>query len=511
MKKILSLKSVDCVIPNAAETFLSRHSGEKSVSAGAGTMPDACRSGVRIPLQRGYWILDIQEHIGDKIEKHPASRIQFPESRNVISGIESVTSYRWNNLVLTLDRAGARRFTKASYPIRYGRFNEIKSREHLFQLNLNGEIKYIRGLGNNWPHPAEWLKRTDGNDWVFYSIAGYHRIFDSLGEYYLPCLPYASNSIWAYDPFGDLAIQNALAGWHHLRAQLRRLDTGGLSAEAKDFLDRVVRHDEAALQRKSEKLHRILGSRVSVLPPDARHVDYEVIPVMIADGCFYNCGFCRVKSGQRFSLRSRQDIRRQIQALKLHYGENLKNYSAVFLGNHDALAAGVEHVCGTAAEVYRAFEFERAHIRDPRLFLFGSVDSLLTAGSQFFESINRTPFYTHINIGLESADDTTLGRLKKPLEPRKIEAAFLKMIDVNRRYVNIEASANFLIGGRLSADHYESVTGLIRDRLDGFYSKGAIYLSPLDNGRENQDVLHTFFELKSLSRLPTYLYLIQRL
>ena len=420
-------------------------------------------------------------------------------------------AYRIDDLDLVLDKAGAQRFTKASYPIRYGRFSEIKSREHLFQFNLSGEIKYIRGLGNNWPHPAEWLKRTDGNDWVFYAIAGYHRIFDSLGEYYLPCLPYASNSIWAYDPFGDSDIQKALAAWHHLQAQLRTLDTGGLAPEAKSFLDRVIRHDDAALRRKSAKLHNIIGGRLSVLPPDTRHVDYEVIPVMITDGCLYNCGFCRVKSGRRFRLRSRRNVRRQIQALKLHYGANLKNYNAVFLGNHDALAAGDAYICGTAAQVHSAFNFKKAHIRDPRLFLFGSVDSLLEAGNRLFKSINRLPFYTYINIGLESADDATLGRIRKPLETWKTEAAFLKMIDVNHSYVNIEISANFLIGGRLSTDHYASVIGLIRERLAGFYGKGGIYLSPLENGRKNQDVLRTFFELKSLSRLPTYLYLIQRL
>ncbi|UCD82915.1 MAG: radical SAM protein [Desulfobacterales bacterium] len=422
-----------------------------------------------------------------------------------------MNSCRLKNLDITLNKQGANRYTKASYPIRYGRFCEIKSPDYLFQLNLNGEIKYIRGVTKNWPHPAEWLKRTDGNDWVFYSIAGYHRIFDSLGEYYLPCLPYASNSIWAYNPFGDCNVQNALAGWSQLQAQLRTINTEGLSSRFKNFLDLVAHHDAGALQAKSEKLHKIIGGRVSVLPPDTRHVDYEVIPLIIADGCLYNCSFCRVKSGQRFMPRSKPNVRQQIRALKSFYGANLKNYNAVFLGNHDALAAGDEHIRRTAIEVYKAFNFEKAHISEPRLFLFGSVDSLLSANNKLFEALNRTPFYTYINIGLESADGATLSYLRKPLENSKIKAAFLKMIDVNRNYFNIEITANFLIGDRLPPDHYGSVIELVRDRLDRFYSKGGIYLSPLDTGRNNRDLLRTFFELKSLSRLPTFLYLIQRL
>jgi hypothetical protein len=423
----------------------------------------------------------------------------------------TVNTYRWYNLDITLDKKGAGRYTKASYPIRHGRFCEIKSPEHLFQFNLNGEIKYIRGLTPNWPHPAEWLKRTDANDWVFYSIAGYRMIFDSMGEYYLPCLPYASNSIWAYNPFVDSNIQNALAGWSQLQAQLRTRNTDGLSPKVKNFLALAARHDAGALRGKSEKLHKIIGGHVSVLPPDTRHVDYEVIPLMIADGCLYHCSFCRIKSGQRFCPRSVHNIRLQIRELSTFYGANLKNYNAVFLGNHDALAAGDEHICRTAAEVYETFNFEKAHIKDPRLFLFGSVDSLLNAKNSLFEALNRTPFYTYINIGLESADSATLSRINKPLETRKVEAAFMKMIEVNRNYLNIEITANFLIGDRLSPDHYESVIELIRGRLDHFYSKGGIYLSPLDTGRNNRDTLRTFFELKNLSRLPTFIYLIQRL
>ena len=87
-------------------------------------------------------------------------------------GLELGT-YRLKNLQITVDKQGAGRYTKASYPVRYGRFCEIRSPEHLFQFNLNGEVKYIRGITSNWPHPAEWLKRSDANDWVFYSIAGY--------------------------------------------------------------------------------------------------------------------------------------------------------------------------------------------------------------------------------------------------------------------------------------------------------------------------------------------------
>ena len=94
--------------------------------------------------------------------------------------------YRLNNLDITLEREGAKRFTKASYPIRYGRYSEIETREYLFQFNLNGDIKYIRGLNQDWPHPAEWLKRTEADDWVYYLLFSFqlrYSFISSLREF----------------------------------------------------------------------------------------------------------------------------------------------------------------------------------------------------------------------------------------------------------------------------------------------------------------------------------------
>ena len=75
----------------------------------------------------------------------------------------------------------------------------------------------------------------------------------------------------------------------------------------KEFLIRVAENDEEALSLRADQLHRLIGGQVTVLPPDTRHVDYEVIPIIVADGCLYHCGFCRVKTG-RISLLALQKI-----------------------------------------------------------------------------------------------------------------------------------------------------------------------------------------------------------
>lgn len=420
-----------------------------------------------------------------------------------------MASFRLNNLAVTTEKRGAGHYTKASYPIRFGKYAEIKTSEYEFGFNLNGEIKFIRGLNVSWPHPSEWLKRTDGNDWVFYSVgsvSGDINIFDCLGEYYLPCLSYSSNSLWAFNPFTNGDILKAFAAWSQLYAGLCQMPPHGVPSGVKDFLGLVCDNHENALFEQSKKLQAIISGRLSVLPPDTRHVDYEVIPLVIADGCLYHCDFCCVKSPQRFQPRSKRNILEQIQQLKAFYDRDLNNYKAVFLGNHDALAAGRELICTAASEAIRAFE-----LKNPILYLFGSVDSLLKADYRLLEELNRLPVYTYINIGFESIDAPTLANINKPLEISKIRDAFQKMLELNRDYANIEITANFLLGEQLSIDHHRSLSELLGSVPDCFGGKGAIYLSPLMDSPKRPALLQSFFNIKNISRLPVFIYLIQRL
>jgi hypothetical protein len=101
--------------------------------------------------------------------------------------------------------------------------------------------------------------------------------------------------------------------------------------------------------------------------------------------------------------------------------------------------------------------------------------------------------------------------LKKPLSSQKVESAFSRMLRINRTYPNIEISANFVIGDDLPPAHLPSIGSMTRKHLAHFYSKGDIYLSPLENIGSKERLLTAFNELKAANLLPTYLYLIQRL
>jgi radical SAM superfamily enzyme YgiQ (UPF0313 family) len=240
-------------------------------------------------------------------------------------------------------------------------------------------------------------------------------------------------------------------------------------------------------------------------------VDYEIIPVMISDGCLYHCDFCCVKSTSKFQARSRTDILEQIQRLKGLYARNIENYNGLYLGNHDALAAGEDLIGFAASEAFSEFGFGGPRRMTPLLFLFGSVHSLLKSEDKLFTKLNHLPFHTYINIGLESIDAPTLVYIGKPVDGLKVHEAFNKMLHINATYHNIEVTANFVIGKGLSHQHYQSIKELLREAPVTSKGKGTIYLSPLKDSPQKRELLPLINEIKEQSRIPVYVYLIQRL
>jgi len=424
---------------------------------------------------------------------------------------------RINGLRITPEVKGAREYRKVSYPIRYGRFCEIETPRYIYQFTRNGEIRHLRGKGSEWPHPAEWLKRTAGNDWVYYSSGEYREVLDLTGEYYLPCLSYPSNTVVGGDPFGLEEVQEAIGSLKSLQDRLRALlRDEPLPEPVQEVLTRIVRRDEDSLRLRAERLHSILGGLLTVLPPDTRHVDYDVVPLVLADGCAYHCRFCCFQSSLPFRPRDRGDVEAQIEALRVLYDGEIGELNALFLGNHDGLRAGADRIEFAALRAYERLELGRACRKDAWLFLFGSVDTLTRAGEDLFRRLDRLPYQTWINVGLESPDPQTLAFLGKPVSREDVEAALARMVEINARYERLEVSANFVLGGQLPAGHMPALTKLLSETPGRTPAKGAVYLSPLRSGRkpgtaERKKFLDVFRKVKFRSRLPAYLYLIQRL
>lgn len=418
------------------------------------------------------------------------------------------------HLMISVEKNGPDKLVKQSFPLRSGRYSEIRTRDFEFCFNLNGEIRSIRGLRPDWPHPAEQFKRTLGNDWVYYTVgdkSGGEGIVSWMGEYYLPCLPYASNPVWEIQYFSNPVVMGAMAEWSQLFGDLYMAASKGLYPHAGELIQRILANNDQVLHERSQRLNDIIGRRITVLPPDTRHVDYDVVPLNITDGCLYQCEFCCVKIDGEFRKRSKENILEQVAALKKHFDADLANYHALFLGNHDGLAAGRDLICFAAEEAYQAFGFRPRAGQPPFLYLFGSVGSFPAGDRALFDQLNRLPFHTCINIGLESADGDTLRRIGKPITPDQVKRAFGKMIEINETYDRIEVTCNFIAGEDLPPGHEASLADLLENAPVIEKKKGAVYLSPLKDSPKKRELLPRFYTIKKKSRLPVFIYLIQRL
>ena len=419
-------------------------------------------------------------------------------------------SWQNNDFSVRLAVIGARRYEKVSYPLYYGEYSILETADCLLHFNREGEIIRAKGKGAGWPHRNEWLKRTLGNDWLYYSTGGYTGVFETLGEFYLPNLPYPTNNLLGGHPLKDNAVRQIINDWPKVVASCLA-KASGAPEEIKIFLQNCLANTPAKLAAKSQAIFENYGGRPSVLPPDARHVDYQLIPVNIASGCLYKCRFCGVKNRQPFQANSPSGINRQMRRLRELFTADLVNYSAVFLGDHDALAAGGELVLDTLRQAYDIFDLSNSIMQGRSAFFFASLASFSTASDNFFAELAQLPYDTYINVGLESADQETLDYLGKPITVREVKETFARMQALNDRYPKLELTANFVFDDGLPAGHYPAFLQLVRDSLPHKKVKGSIYLSPLQFDRPSRLKTFDFNRLKVESRLPTFLYLIQRL
>ena len=151
-------------------------------------------------------------------------------------------------------------------------------------------------------------------------------------------------------------------------------------------------------------------------------------------------------------------------------------------------------------------------LQGPKLFLFGSAGSFLQKDKYFWESLDRLPFYTYVNLGLEALDGSTLELLRKPVSPGDMATAFIRMLKINNSYEHIEVTANFLLSDMFPAGHILSLLKhTVAEHLGSHTGKGCIYMSPLKGKTNSKAIFNLFREIKYKSRMETFLYLIQRL
>ena len=397
-----------------------------------------------------------------------------------------------------------------SYPQRCGIYHEIDGPGAVLHFDLNHQPIRLIGKHKDWPHPQEWLKRTIGNDWIYYSTGGYTGVFETTGEFYLPNLPYVTNNHLGGKPLDREPIRSLAENWP---AEIDRIAASclGCSDEIDLLIERIHKCTPAFLAARANLLHQVINGPVSVLPPDTRHVDYQVVPLNVSLGCLYKCSFCQVKNNRSFSQLTLAEIEVQLDSLHTLLADDRVNFNSIFLGQHDGLNCTSALLCGAVESAHRKLDLKSSYLDGTNTFLFGSVGSLRATEEKLFDELDKLPGRVFINIGLESADQATLDLLGKPLKAEDVRAAFDLIQAINQRYRSVEITANFVTDPDLPESHYRTMIELIRDQVGTTKDKGCIYLSPLRFDDPSRARLFDFYKIKRLSRLPLYMYTIQRL
>jgi len=375
--------------------------------------------------------------------------------------------YQLEDMEVIFDCAGRDDWGKFSFPVWYGIPVKVNWRWYKYDFNLRGGLKKLTGKMPVWPDPQELLKRTDGNDFIYYGTSGYESSYDLIKNYYVPFNGIYDCNIFTDNPLKGRHIRQALESFDELVEVVGRRAASAVCDRPRNFLNKVAARNRETLAEEAKTLHRIIGANLPVLPPDTIDVDYEVIPLIVTEGCTFNCRFCLFKTAGDFRVRSWQNIAAQIMAVKDFYGADLVNYNSIVLGQNDALAAGGDILTGTAEMAYDLLNLSASYHRGrPHLYIFGGVDSFLAAGDSLFDGLERLPYLTSINVGLESPDQETLDRLGKPVRAERVRESFRKMQEVNRCRRNIEVSCNFVLGGDLPLRNVEAIqTMLVEEKL----------------------------------------------
>ena len=413
-----------------------------------------------------------------------------------------------DDIRLIFGQEGRQDWAKFTFPVTYGLPVKVRWNKYDYDFNLKGNLKKISGRPPAWPNQLEQLKRTEGNDFIYYGIFGYEATYYMINNYYVPFTGVADPPVFNEEPFSEAHIPRALEDFDRFLELAGRAAGRAEDPRAREFLRKISGRNRDFLAGEAGRLHEIIGGRIPVLPPDTLEVDYEVIPLMIMEGCIYRCDFCGFKDDYEFRVREEPDVRRQLYGLKSFYGEDLVNYNSVLLGMNDALAAGADAIEAAATSAYEILDMERSYHHGANLFLFGSADSLAGAGEKLFKFLNNSPFSVYINIGLESPDQATLNHLGKPLKEAAVLEAFRRAGDINSNYGSIRVSCNFVIGRSLPEGHLVSLKKLLSGAPVSS-GKDTVYISPLIGDCERMQIRNEFTDLKRVSRPEVFLYLVQ--
>lgn len=203
--------------------------------------------------------------------------------------------------------------------------------------------------------------------------------------------------------------------------------------------------DEAALAADAERFAAVYRP-VSILPPD----QYLALVLQATEGCSYNrCTFCDFYRDRPFRIKSADELRAHIAAVRAFFGPAIALRKSLFLADANALVAPM-------GRLHAWLDVIEAEGVLPRSGIFSFIDAFdvhRKSLADWQELAGRG--LRRVYIGMETGDDALLRFLRKPGTAADVIEA-VRLI----KQAGIAASVIIMtgIGGEAGAAAHESAT-----------------------------------------------------
>lgn len=181
-----------------------------------------------------------------------------------------------------------------------------------------------------------------------------------------------------------------------------------LPPEGHEAFQRVAAFDAARSAADAARYHQVYKP-IGILPPD----QYMAVVLQMTEGCSFNtCTFCTFYRDRPFRIKTPEDFRAHIQAVKDFLGRGLSLRRTIFLGDANALVVPMRRLLPLLDEVHAAFDVEA--MGGLYAFLDGFSGEKKSA-ADYAELAARG--LKRVYIGMETGNADLLRFLQKPGTP----------------------------------------------------------------------------------------------